>query len=162
MDIQTKDDHKLFWTVDVAWNNDGIIVTFPLKHGDEARNRIVDLGPWVHHFKGARAITKYFTPAAVERALNSTWDSENDREISQEEEELDGLIKRINDDMGFLGDPNSKTEVDMSQVSQQVDGTNLRPTNLFNYDPAEDESLGTFGQTTAHGDEQPVFNLTVQ
>ena len=78
MDMQTKDNHKLFWTVDEVWNNDGVIITFPLKHGDEARNRIADLGPRVYNFKGERAIKKYFTPTAAERALNSTWDSEND------------------------------------------------------------------------------------
>ena len=82
MSMRAEDGCKLFWTVDTAWNNDGIIITFPLKYGEEARNRIADLGPWVRHFKGDRAIMKYFTPAAAERALNSTWDEDDNRAIS--------------------------------------------------------------------------------
>ena len=47
-------------------------------------------------------------------------------------------------------------------MCHKVDGANLRPTNLFNYDPEEDESLGTFGQATTNGNEQPAFNLAAQ
>ena len=162
MEMRAEDDHKLFWTVDEAWNKDGIIFTFPLIYGDEARNRIADLGPWVNHHRGARAIKKYFTPAAAERAINSTWDTKNNRAISQEEEAMDDLLDCIDNDMSYMGDPKAETKIDMSQVSQAPNTSNLRPTNLFNYDPNEDPSLGTLRQSSVQGGNQQVPNLAVQ
>jgi len=163
MDMTTEEEgNKLFWTVDLTWNNDGIMFTFPLKHGEEARNRIADLGPYVYHYKGERAIKKYFTPAAAERALNSSWDEDNNRAISQEEEAMDDLLDKIDSDMGFMGDPTQKMEVDTSNINQSQEENNLRQTNLFNYDPNDDASLGTFGQGTVTGDRTQVLNLALQ
>ena len=161
MEMLTTDDKKMFWTVDESWNKDGIIITFPLKHGEEARNRIADLGPYIHHFEGERTIKKYFTPTAAERALESTWDEENNRAISQEEEAMDELLACIDKDMSFMGDPTQTAEVDTSQMQDKTENQNLRPTRLFNYDPLEDESLGTLGKQSVQ-DRQQVLNLAVQ
>ena len=56
MDMTTEDGNKLFWTVDLTWNNDEIMFPFPLKYGNEARNHIADLGPYVYHYEGEQAI----------------------------------------------------------------------------------------------------------
>ena len=161
MEMLTTDDKRMFWTVDEAWNKDGIVITFPLKHSEEARNRVADLGPYIFHFEGEKTIKKYFTPSAAERALASTWDATNNRAISQEEEAMDELLACIDNDMSFMGDPTRSTEVDTTQMQNDTATQKLRPTRLFNYDPHDDESLGTFGQQSL-SDRQQVLNLAVQ
>ena len=134
---------------------------FPLKDREEARNRIADLGPYIYHFEGERTITKYFTPSTADRALASTWDVENNRAVSQEEEAMDELLACIDNEMSFMGDPTQTTTVDTTQMEASTETQNLRSTRLFNYDPQEDESLGTFGQQSLQGREQ-ILNLAVQ
>lgn len=75
---------------------------------------------------------------------------------------MDDLLDRIDSDMGFMGDPTQKMEVDASNFNQPQDENNLRSTTLFNYDPNEDESLGTFGRGTVNDDRSQVLNLTIQ
>ena len=74
---------------------------------------------------------------------------------------MDELLERTDSDMGFMHDPNQKTEIDTSHLQTDDANANLRPTQLFPYHPNEDESLGTFGQGTVSGGNQ-VTNLAVQ
>ena len=82
-----------------------IAFTFPRKYEDEARNRIADMGSYLHfHEKSDHILIKHFTPEAAGQILESPWSKKEQRDISTLDKFLDKTIQEC-DDMDWMDKP---------------------------------------------------------
>lgn len=70
MEMVTKDGQVMFLTLDKYWDN-SVSLVFPRKYEKEARDRIADLGSYLHHKYGDQVLIRHFTPAAAARAIQA-------------------------------------------------------------------------------------------
>ena len=133
-----KNRHKktLFLTVDVSWNG-GIVFTFPAQYEDDARDRIADLGPFLHFKAGDTILIKHFTPEAAVRALDATWDEKLGRAVSKLQGDLDNILKDC-DELEWMKYPQHTKHVILNTPAD--DEYAIKP-GLFNQPPDDDKSL---------------------
>ena len=82
MEMKNKQGKLLLLSVDEAWSGD-IALTFPKQYEDKARNRIADMGSYLHfHEKSDHILIKHFTPDFAGRILESPWSEKKQRAIS--------------------------------------------------------------------------------
>jgi len=139
MEMVGKENNPLFTSIDKSWD-DGIVITFPKLYEEEARNRIADLGSFLHFQHGDLVLFKYFTPEASERALSSPWDPKQQRAISTLDNELDEILDDC-DQIDWLKQPETEKVVDFNETKEH----DKKNQPLFNFLPNDDKSLGTFG-----------------
>ena len=140
MEMKTKSNKPLFLTVDEGYSG-GIVFTFPKKYEDEARNRIADLGSYLHFHHSDLILLKYFTPDAAARALDSPWNDNLQMAVTTLESELNNVIKEC-DDCDWIDAPSQSKQVVITPppINEPV----IRP-DLFNHPPDDDTSLESFG-----------------
>ena len=74
MKMTTTNGNQMFNSVDLSWDK-GIVFTFPKVDEQEARNRLADVGSYLHFHFGDLVLMKYFTPDAAERSIQAPWDA---------------------------------------------------------------------------------------
>ena len=96
MTMEHSNGNRLFLSVDWNWNKAAVLFVFPSSYNDEARDRIADLAPYVRYIAGNagdRALIKFFTPEAAERAMHSPWNVELGRAVSEEVTEINEILE---------------------------------------------------------------------
>ena len=146
MKMTNSTGNPLFTSIDKSWDN-GMAITFPTLYETEARNRIADMGSYLHFKYGDVVLYKYFTPDAALRAKDSPWDEEQNRAISKMDKDFENIITDC-DQMDWLQAPTETKVVDFNPVATE---TEIQPQALFQHLPNEDRSLGTFGSIKENG-----------
>ena len=139
MEMVGKENNPLFTSIDKSWD-DGIVITYLKIYEEEARNRIADLGSFLHFQHGDLILFKYFTPEASERALSSPWDPKQQRAISTLDNELEDILDEC-DQIDWLKQPDLAKVVEFKDTEEN----DKKNQPLFNFLPNDDKSLGTFG-----------------
>ena len=147
MGMKTRDGSKnLFVGVDKKWGyDDGWTFTFGKKVQDEARDKITNLGPYLAHKYGLKNMEKWLTPSALERAMECTWDAENERVITENEILVDEALQDMSDDH-WLFDLPKELEVGDSKKAQ----------GFLPSIPSGD-SVSTFNKTVAKSRKAAVY-----
>lgn len=140
MAMVTENGQQMFTSVDKSWDN-GTVLTFPVMYATEARNRIADLGPFLHFHYGDIALVRYFTPEAAQRACESPWNEQEGRAISKVDEEFDEILRDCSE-IDWL-----KAPMDGKAVVEFTTQANISQP-IFNHIPNDDKSLETFGNET--------------
>ena len=140
MEMKNRQNKPLFLTVDAGWNG-GIVFTFPAQYEDDARDRIADLGPYLHFIAGDMILIKHFNPGAAAQALDTPWDPKLGRAVSTPQGDLEEILKECDEEewMKHTG-PKEKFIID-----SPVDDEYIIKPGLFNHPPDDDQSLNTFG-----------------
>ena len=144
MEMTNKQNKPLFLTVDEGWNG-GIVFTFPSQFEDDARDRIGDLGPYLHYKAGDMILIKHFNPGAAARALEAPWDPKLGRAVSTLQNEVEEILKDCDDEEWMKNKEIKKHIV----VDSPVDDEYIIKPGLFNHPPDDDRSLNTFGNHSA-------------
>ena len=145
---------QLFCSVDWNWNQSAVILIFPTCFESEARDRIVDLASYMHHIAGDRMLIKCFTPEAAERAVNSPWNIELGRAVSNEVLECDNILESCKG-IEWLTPQEEKVEVEFQPAQQ-------KPTALFHFNPIDDSSLPTLENEHVQGQQNIKEKSKVQ
>ena len=164
MEMKNRHGKQLFLSVDESWNG-GIVFTFPKQYEEDARNRIADIGSYLHHYeKSDHVLIKHFTPEAAARILDSPWDEKEQRAISKLDTFLDNTIREC-DDLEWMQKPEIELEITPTigiHNTQTDEEYQIKP-GLFNHPPDDDKSLQTFGghsaaapQTHTHTNNHPI------
>jgi hypothetical protein len=114
---------SLFLSIDPATRHSdrgSFVVTYTINNATEAEEKIKNLLSYLAHEHGESA-TYWFSATAIERADHMTWDTENDRPITVEEQDLDDLL---DDDMDWVANLEatdisftSRVEVTLARLS---------------------------------------------
>ena len=134
-------DKQLFNTVDFAYNGKSVLFVFPKAYQDTALNKIADLPSYAYFRFGLRFLQKYFTPEALQRAEDAPWNEEEQRAVSKLSEEFDNILQECGE-ISWLVKP------DTSTTKETENAQNIQKPALFNINPTDDKSLGTFGANT--------------
>ena len=112
MEMKTREgDNNLFVGIDKKWGfDDGWTLTFGKKVQDEAREMITNMGPYLMHKWGAKAMQGWLTPAAIERASECMWDPEKERIITEDEVMVDEALEDKSDDHWLFDLPKNMEE----------------------------------------------------
>ena len=153
MEMTNRHEKPLFLTVDIGWSG-GIVFTFPAQYEDDARDRIADLGSYLHSIAGDIILLKHFTPGAAERALDAPWDPKLGRAVSKLQNELDEVILDCDEEEWMRKPHNDSTVI----IDTSTDDEYVIKPGLFNHAPDDDQSLNTFGVHSIH-DHTPAANV---
>ena len=150
MGMTHSNGQKLFLTVDWNWNQSAVLLVFPSTFSDEARDRIADLASFMRFTAGDRALLKFFTPEAAERAVHSPWDNELGRAVSEEANEFNDILQEAGQ-IDWLQPQDEQVEIQYSAE----ENTDKVQRSLFPFTPNDDSSLpslGTYDQSTGKRD----------
>lgn len=75
MEMKTTDGKPMFIGIDKCWD-DSTSIIFPKIYMKEAKNRIADLGSYLHFKHGDQILLLHFTPSAAARAVQSPWNED--------------------------------------------------------------------------------------
>ena len=123
-----------FLNIDLNWRRDAFVILFPKKYEAIARDRVANLGAYLHRHYGDAILTSL--PADTQEIVaNTEWDDETGRPISLLDKELDDIITH-GDTIEFIDLSLLEDKTDRPQVQQ--------PTNTF-VPHLDNTSVSTFG-----------------
>ena len=138
-----------FLNIDLNWRRDAYTILFPKKYEDIARDKIANLGAYLHRAYGDAILLSL--PADTQEIIaNTEWDETNDRPVSLLDKELDDILNQ-GDEIEF---------VDLSILEAQ--NTNrpdvLQPAQKF-VPQLDTTSVSTFGTMAVAGTANAVTPL---
>ena len=142
MKMTSSDGNQMFTSVYISWYK-GVVFTFRKVYEQKVRNRIADVGSYLHFHFGDLVLMKYFTPDAAERAMHAPWNKNQQRTISTLDQDLDDILTDC-DHINWLKKPEQHKSVN---IDISTADTKNKQQPLFNHLPNDDKSLGTFGST---------------
>ena len=153
MDMETSEGQKMFLTLDWNWNKSAVLMVFPTSFSDEARDRIADLASYMRFIAGDRALLKFFTPEAAERAVRAPWNKELGRAVSEEVTEFNDILEESGQ-IDWLQPQEEQVQIEIGDA----DNNENNQQGLFPFAPNDDTSLPSMGtyDTKSNGKRESV------
>lgn len=97
---------QLFHSIDMTYNQKGIVCSFLPQYAAEARTMVSGLLPYLKYRHG-EWVSKYFTPNAASRSETALWDDKLKMVISKEDKTLDKLVD-ADEDLDLMSEEQTK------------------------------------------------------